>query len=132
MDFLPTFSAMAGAELPKDRVIDGRDIRALLTGKPGDQSPYEAFIYHVRLGKRAGIRVGDWKLLVDTEAQPWRHKGEALYNLKKDSGEERNVASQHTDKVKELKARFKAFEQRLSQTTRPVGHLETPSQGRME
>jgi arylsulfatase A-like enzyme len=130
MDFLPTFGAMAGAELPADRTIDGRDIRALLAGKPGAKSPYEAFVYHVRFGKRAGIRVGDWKLLVDTEAVTWRHRGEALYDLKSDPGEEHNMASQFPDKVKELQARLRAFERELSQDTRPTGHLDTPSQTR--
>jgi arylsulfatase A-like enzyme len=128
MDFLPTFGAMAGAELPADRVIDGKDIRALLAGKPAAKSPYDAFIYHARFGKRAGIRVGDWKLLVDCNAKTWRHQGEALYDLRSDPGEARNVARQHPDRVKELKVQLEAFEQELSQNTRPAGRLETPSQ----
>ncbi|MBT8044549.1 MAG: sulfatase [Verrucomicrobiae bacterium] len=126
MDFLPTFGAMSGAELPTDRVIDGKDIRELLTGQPGAKSSYDAFIYHVRFGKRAGVRVGDWKLLVETDAKTWRHRGEALYNLRKDPGEERNVASQHPDKVKELNARLRLFEQELGHATRPAGRLEEP------
>ena len=126
MDFLPTFGAMSGAELPTDRVIDGKDIRELLTGQPGAKSSYDAFIYHVRFGKRAGVRVGDWKLLVETDAKTWRHRGEALYDLRRDPGEERNVASQHPDKVKELNARLKLFEEELSHATRPAGRLVEP------
>jgi len=124
MDFLPTFGAMAGAELPTDRVIDGKDIRNLLTGKPEAKSPYDAFIYHVRFGKRGGIRVGSWKLLVETDAVTWRHEGDALYNIKSDPGEEHNVASEHPDKVKQFKARLASFEEQLSKTMRPVGIVE--------
>jgi arylsulfatase A len=123
MDFLPTFAAMAGAELPTDRVIDGRDISALMTGKPGAESPYDAFIYHVRHGDIAGIRVGSWKLLVDCESEHWRHEGDALYNLERDPGETNNVANENPEKVEQLKARLRAFEQELSQNMRSAGHL---------
>jgi len=121
MDVLPTFAALAGAHLPTDRVIDGHDIRDLLFGKPTARSPYDAFVYHVRFGKRAGIRVGDWKLLVPCQAGPWRHRGTALYNLKSDPGEQQNVAEQQPEKVKELQARLAAFERGLKKTARPVG-----------
>ncbi len=33
IDLLPTLAKLAGAELPKDRVIDGRDIWPVLSGK---------------------------------------------------------------------------------------------------
>ena len=118
MDFLPTFAAMAGARLPADRVIDGKDIRDLLHRRPGSNSPYDAFVYHVRFGKRAGIRMGDWKLLIDVEARTWRHRGVALYNLATDPGETRNVARQHSAKVKELEGRLDAFERELKQNSR--------------
>ncbi len=123
MDFLPTFGAMAGAELPKDRVIDGKDITSLMLGENDAKTPYDAFVYHVRFGKRSGVRMGDWKLIADVDARTWKHKGTALYNLKQDPGETKNRAAQYPDKVKELKARLKTFEKELSQTTRTQGTL---------
>jgi arylsulfatase A-like enzyme len=33
MDWFPTLATFAGVEVPKDRVLDGRDLSALLTGK---------------------------------------------------------------------------------------------------
>ncbi|MCP5110046.1 MAG: sulfatase-like hydrolase/transferase, partial [bacterium] len=42
MDLLPTFIDLAGAQLPADRVIDGKSIRGLMTGEPGAKSPHEA------------------------------------------------------------------------------------------
>lgn len=124
MDFLPTFAAMAGVPLPTDRVIDGKDIRCLLAGTPGATSPYDAFIYHVRFGKRAGIRRGDWKLLIDVDARTWRHRGVALYNLEHDPGETKNVADQNPRIVNRLQARLDAFEQELQAHSRPAGTVQ--------
>jgi arylsulfatase A-like enzyme len=121
MDFLPTFAALAGAKVPDDRVIDGHDIRPLLFGEDDAQSPYDAFIYHVRFGKVAGIRMGDWKLLVDVDALTFRHKGPSLYNLKQDVAERHNIAAKHPEIVEKLKARLDAFRRELRETTRPVG-----------
>ncbi len=129
MDFLPTFSAMAGADVPTDRVIDGKNIQPLMTGQRGAKSPYAEFVFHARHGKRSGIRVGDWKLLVPTSATTWTHKGTALYDLKRDEGEKHNVAAQHPEKVKELKARLAAFNKELARTARPAGSLEAPAVG---
>ncbi len=41
MDLLPTFAKLAGAEIPHDRVIDGKDIGPTLTGQA--RTPHEAF-----------------------------------------------------------------------------------------
>ena len=46
MDLLPTFISLAGAELPAHRVLDGRDISALMRGEPGATSPHEALYYY--------------------------------------------------------------------------------------
>ena len=123
MDVLPTFAGLAGAAVPDDRVIDGHDIRPLLSGNPEAASPYEAFIYHVRFGKIAGIRMDDWKLLIDVNAQTWRHRGMALYNLRHDQSEQHNVVDMHPDVVQSLKTRLDRFRQQLTQTSRPPGQL---------
>ena len=68
MDLLPTLTALAGGEVPDDRVIDGKDIWPLLAGKPGAKSPHEA-IYYLRGRGVQGIRVGDWKYLVDDASE---------------------------------------------------------------
>lgn len=58
MDFLPTFCAMSGADMPKAK-IDGHDISSLLFEREAE-SPYEAFYYYRRRQLQA-IRWGDWK-----------------------------------------------------------------------
>jgi arylsulfatase A len=59
MDLLPTFAKLAGAEIPTDRVIDGKDIWPVLAGDA--KTPHEAFYYH-RRDDLAAVRSGDWKL----------------------------------------------------------------------
>ena len=46
IDLLPTFAHLAGARLPDDRIIDGRDITPLLLDQPGARSPHEAFYFY--------------------------------------------------------------------------------------
>jgi uncharacterized sulfatase len=59
IDFFPTFLALAGLEDPSDRIIDGRNIWGLLTGKE-TETPHEAlFFFHDN--EIEGVRVGNWK-----------------------------------------------------------------------
>ena len=46
MDLLPTVAFLTGAEVPDDRIIDGRNIWPVLSGKKGAVSPHEVFFYH--------------------------------------------------------------------------------------
>ena len=64
MDLLPTLTRLVGGVISSDRVIDGKDIWPLLAGKPDAKSPHEA-VYYLRGRGVQGIRVGDWKYLVD-------------------------------------------------------------------
>ena len=118
MDLLPTFIAMAGASLPADRTLDGRDISPLLLGEPDAKSPHEAFYYYTETQLDA-VRSGPWKLVFprpgrdDTEwllSKTGNFLGEilqpvkelSLYNLESDIGERRNVSGEHPDVVARL------------------------------
>lgn len=120
MDLLPTFIQMAGAELPADRVLDGRDIGPLMRGEPGAHSPHQAFYYY-RETHLDAVRSGPWKLVFprpgrdDSEwllSRSGAFLGEILepvtelklYNLREDIGEQYNVAKQHPDVVMRLTA----------------------------
>ena len=120
MDLLPTFTAMAGVELPADRTLDGRDISALIRGEPGAKSPHKAFYYYTETHLDA-VRSGAWKLVFPRPGQPDAEYllsksklfvGEyleavdelALYNLDADIGETTNVAGDHPDVVERLSA----------------------------
>jgi arylsulfatase A-like enzyme len=110
MDLLPTFARLAGAEMPADRIIDGKDIGPILVGTPGARTPHEAF-FHYHLGQLQAVRSGPWKLIVPHVARPNQGKPEQtvkvslqLYNLDDDVSESRDVAAAHPDVVRRLSA----------------------------
>lgn len=129
MDLLPTFIQMAGADLPADRTLDGRDIGPLMRGEPGAESPHEAFYYY-RETHLDAVRSGPWKLVFP---RPGRDESEwllskggaflgeilepvtelALYNLDSDIGETANVAADHPDVVERLTALADAAREEL-------------------
>ena len=113
MDFLPTFASLAGTCPDRFAKLDGHDIQPLLQGKPGATTPYESFVYHARFGKRAGIRMGKWKLLVECDARTWVQKGSSLYDLENDPRETRNVLEQNPQIAELLITRLETFEDSL-------------------
>jgi uncharacterized sulfatase len=62
IDLFPTLVNAAGARLPDDRVIDGKDILPMMT-RPGVPTPHEA-IYAMTGANLHIIRSGRWKLHV--------------------------------------------------------------------
>jgi arylsulfatase A-like enzyme len=69
MDVMPTFAALAGAEAPSDRVIDGEDIRHLFRGEFDKANPDKAYFYYLRVHLQA-VRQGRWKLHLPREKEP--------------------------------------------------------------
>jgi len=113
MDLLPTFAHLAGGKVPRDRVIDGKDIRPLLLGTAGASSPHDRLFYHRGTALQA-VRSGPWKLFANGE----------LYNLEEDLGEQHNVAAQHPEVVARLSGYMDAFRKDISENFRPAGWVE--------
>ncbi len=114
MDFLPTAASLAGAELPGDLILDGRDLSALLRDPANTASPHEAFYYYSFTHLQA-VRSGKWKFVRKRPAHPpWvgfsgRFVGNAvdelsLYDLENDIGETMNVAAEHPEVLARLRA----------------------------
>ncbi|MGZ0166162.1 MAG: sulfatase-like hydrolase/transferase, partial [Planctomycetales bacterium] len=83
LDVFGTAAAVAEAPIPKNRPIDGVNLLPFLT-TASDESPHNELFW--RVGTKAAIRSGDWKLL----RNPGRRQKNAeweLYNLKDDIGE---------------------------------------------
>ena len=118
MDMLPTLAALAGTDVPKDRIIDGHDIRFMMHGRPGATTRKEAYYYYQHTHLQA-VRAGKWKLHLTRPAQPpwapkWaRHidkkdvieiKKPMLYDLEADIGETTDVAAANPKVVARLLA----------------------------
>ena len=107
IDLWPTLTGLAGvreSSLPEG--VPARPGVALQFGPSDAHAERELWWAHE--GNRA-LRVGDWKL-VAAKGDPW-----ALYDLKTDRAEQKNLASQNPDKVRELtelwEQRSKEFQQ---------------------
>jgi arylsulfatase A len=147
IDVLPTVAALAGVKLPEDRIIDGKDIWPLMSGRPGAKSPHEAYYFYWGRELQA-VRSGRWKLHfphgyrtlagrpggTGGKPVPYTQKkiGLALFDLEHDVGETTNVADQHPRVVKRLKALAEkarddlgdSATKRKGKNVRPAGRLE--------
>ena len=112
IDLLPTLARLAGAKVPSDRVIDGKDIWPLMSGRPGAKSPHKAYFYY-RGNNLEAVRGGKWKLR--------RTKKTELYDLQADISEKNNVAAEHPGIVKRLNFVMKEFDRELKANVRPPG-----------
>ena len=127
MDLLPTIAKLAGAEAPKDRTIDGKDIWPLLSGQPNARSPHEYFYYFG--GSRSGrpniraVRRGKWKLHVERVGQTNDLKPLALYDLHEDAGERFDRKDLHAGLVTNLLETTEVFVKELTENARPPGRL---------
>lgn len=117
MDLLPTFAKLAGASIPRDRVIDGKDIWPALSAK--GKSPHQAFFYH-RGNNLTAVRSGKWKLHLKSR-QP-----QALYDLESDIGEAKNVIAGHQAIVQKLMHHVSSFEKELAAHSRPAAFVKNP------
>ncbi len=138
MDFLPTMARLSGAETPKDRKIDGKDIWPLMSGTPGATSPHEAFYYYMK-DQLQCVRSGKWKLhlpLEFTVNSCWEEPGGKtplqLYDLERDIHEDHNVADMHPDVVSRLLALAEKMRNDIGDTgmpgqnQRPAGRVKEP------
>ena len=127
VDWYPTLLKLAGASLEQKLPLDGRDAwPTIAAGKP---TPHEEILHNTTPGNGA-IRVGDWKLVLngnqpeegsealaqaDKQAKKGKkNKGAAadsveLFNIADDPYEKTNLASQHPEKVQDLRARLGAY-----------------------
>jgi arylsulfatase A-like enzyme len=115
IDIFPTVARLIGADLP-DHPIDGKDIWPLMSGRPDARSPHEAYFYYWGRELQA-VRSGDWKLHFPHEYRtldgpagrdgiPSKYRqaktGLALYNLRTDVGETRDLKDQYPQIVARL------------------------------
>ena len=100
---MPTFAELAGIDPPEH--IDGISMVPALMGK--QQPTHHAFLYwdygHCRERYDQAVRYGHWKGIregLGGEIQ--------IYDLKKDIGEEHNLADLHPDVVRKIDSLMKS------------------------
>jgi arylsulfatase A-like enzyme len=123
VDLYPTLVKLGGGSLEQKLPLDGKDIWPVLT--QGKRSPHEDILFNVTPTKGA-LRMGEWKLVVGGNLQdpeenaPKKGKGKKkakqadgdvveLFNLAADPSEKMNLAGNHPQRVRELRARLDAY-----------------------
>jgi arylsulfatase A len=110
MDLFPTCLKAAGAEIPGDRVLDGKDILPMLQG--AEPTPDRELYYHRGEWVEA-VRKGEWKYRLSNNARAGTNQDDPvepeLYNLERDWSERYNVAAQHPELAARLDASLRAF-----------------------
>ena len=118
LDLLPTFAALAGAEAPTDREMDGYDLTPALKGT--GESPRDRVFYY-RGESVWAVRQGPWKAHFKTRSGYLREPMEAhnpplLFHLDQDPGEQWNVAAEHPEVIEKLEKLVKEH----AATVKPV------------
>ena len=133
MDLLPTLAYLAGTSPPQDRIIDGKDIRPLLSGQEGAQTPYEV-LYYLWMDELHAVRSGPWKLVIKEAHQPLFAKPQ-LYNLDIDVGETQDLSAAYPDIVRRFEVLVESGRRDLGdvvagiqgENIRPLGRVEHPA-----
>jgi len=108
LDLLPTFASLTGADLPKDKPLDGFDISGLLFGT---KTNIRNVMYYYHNEELRAIRKGPWKAHFVTQGSYSRipaetHDVPLLYNLEVDPSEKYNVAASHPDIIEDMKKEY--------------------------
>lgn len=125
VDWYPTLIKLAGGSLEQKLPIDGRDAwPTIAQGKP---TPHDEILLNTT-PTRGGIRMGQWKLVINGGQAGEDAEGESadaadnskkakvtgketieLFDLATDPNEKTNVADRHEDVVKKMRARLDVY-----------------------
>ncbi|MFT7301600.1 MAG: arylsulfatase A [Akkermansiaceae bacterium] len=148
MDWYPTLASFAGIKVPKNRVIDGRDISPLLKGKT-KVIPHAG----MKLSLNAAVQMrrpwnpdGEWASIIKRNEyhnaffyhgsqgalaavrwQNWKlslNPSLQLYDLEKDPGESKLVRNQEI--IKKLRGMSVLFQEEMRRDARPAGEAPLP------
>ncbi|MFD1770376.1 sulfatase family protein [Sphingobacterium suaedae] len=106
LDILSTFAALAGVDLPQDRVYDGYNLSNVLRDSHAKGPRDEMFYYHA--SQLVAVRKGPFKLLLYGNSE-WAYPDKLvrldapkLFNLNEDISESNDIAAQYPDVVQAL------------------------------
>jgi len=105
IDFVPTILDLAGGRAPETRaglIVPPLPGRSLVPVLARDGAGERELLYFHHEGNRA-LRMGDWKLVSAREDQDvWE-----LFDLSTDRCEQKNLAAEQPDRVREMETRWK-------------------------
>ena len=117
IDLMPTLAALAGAGLPADLKMDGRDVSGLLLGAAA--SPHEA-LYFFTGDRIAAVRTQRWRYLVRTFMQVWEidhldpgYRHPLLYDIETHGSELFNMAEKEPEVLKRMQSLLDAGRREL-------------------
>ena len=142
IDILPTIANITGAELP-DHIIDGVNILPLMFGDT-QANPRDHFYYYYRKNSLEAVRKGKWKLALPHTYRTYKNElpgndgfagstgtgttGLALYNLRRDPGENYDVKDLYPEVVEDIMLLVKEAREDLGdELTKSVGENRRPS-----
>ncbi len=104
MDLFTTSLALAGADTPTDRIIDGVNLVPVLTS---EKENVRDVVFYYREDRLFAVRKGPWKAHFITQSsyvgdKPIKHDPPELYNLDVDPSERFNVAKDHPGVIFEI------------------------------
>ncbi len=106
IDMLPTLSELCGVETPKVNPIDGKSIASLLSSpEAGKAWPERTLLVHSQRvehpqkWRKSAVMTQQYRLI----------NGKELYDIQKDPGQTKNIASDHPQVVEKLKASYEAW-----------------------
>jgi len=146
IDIFPTIAAITHTKLPNKK-IDGVSILPILQGDK-NASPRKTFLYYYRRNSLEAVRIDNWKLVLEHPSLSYLHQlpgmngfpgttpenvpmPMALYDLRRDPGENYDVKELHPDIMKKLQnlaedARADLgddLQKRIGAHNRPVGKI---------
>ncbi len=146
IDLLPTIASICGTSLPKNK-IDGVSLMPILNGDM-TAKPREFFAYYYRRNNLEAVRKDQWKLVLPHTGRTYKgflpgndgfpgpnteqhEEPMALYDLRRDPGEEYDVQRLYPEVVKELEAYAETIREELGDEItnregsgrRPIGRI---------
>lgn len=97
LDFYPTFAALAGAQIPENKILDGKDVMSNVKDGSNPRKGEMIYVCRHREGYTdVGARRDNWKAL-KIEKKPWQ-----LINLDTDISESNDLSKDHPELLKEI------------------------------
>ncbi len=106
LDIFPTALAAARGKPPEGHPLDGVDLLPWLEGQR-EGSPHETLFW--RIGAKRAVRHGRLKLLKN-DSDEWE-----LYDLAADIGEQKNLATEQPEAVRELSGLYAKWDSQMSE-----------------